>query len=198
MRCGYLTLLLLAVTIGACTKSRKPADYARWITDPANGLYQEKQLGDLAFTVQLKPAPYIALLESRGAAPDAAQIEKRTQELQPYYHVDVNILTNKGKSSVFEGTTDPAAYGSLVNYFSNEAQQDFRLVAGTDTLNCALYHFERTYELVPQNTINLVFQRPDHFTGDLQLIYTDRRLHTGDIRFTFPERTLTQLPKLVF
>jgi len=50
-------------------------------------------------------------------------------------------------------------YGARVAYFTEQIGSDLELVQGADTLSCILNHMERTYNIRPELTLNLVFEK---------------------------------------
>jgi hypothetical protein len=69
-----------------------------------------------------------------------------------------------------------------IKYFSNDMRNDIALIVSNDTLNCTLFHFERTYGVVPYLSFQLGFayskswkNKPHH------LVFKDTYFENGEI-----------------
>lgn len=205
MRKTIYILLLLVITSACNTvpESLPVTEYIKWVENPKNQLKKEKTIGDYAYKVFYKPAEYIALREAvnKGDQNNTQAINKRIQDITGFYQFNFDIVSADGKTSALkQNTTNEQEFGARINYFVSHAQQDFKLVQGTDTLACISYHFERTYDITPNNTILLGFEIPKNENEDkredIQLIFKNRLFNSGDIKFQFSEKTLNNIPRL--
>lgn len=199
---GYILLLLLFAST-ACNKTPDKLgmkEYIKWVEHPDNKLKRSKTIGEYAYKVFYKPSEYIALREAVNAEkldnPEA--ILKRTEEIDGVYQFNFDITSADEKHSVLKhNVNNDAEYGARINYFVSHAQEDFKLVSDTDTIPCTVYHFERTYGITPQNTILLGFEKTKKSSEhDIQLIFKNRLFNSGDIKFTFTQNTLKNIPQL--
>lgn len=178
-------------------------EYVRWVENIDNGLKKEKKIDQFAYRVFYKPAEYIALKENRdlieNLSPEA--IINRAKDLENYYQFNFDIVSVDGRTSVLQHNLSGGQqeYGARINYLVSQAQQDFKLVYGQDTLPCTNYHFEQTFGLSALNTIVLGFEKPKETQNqeeDIQLVFSNRLFNTGDIKFLFSKNKLAQIPRL--
>ncbi len=203
----YILLLLILTFASACNTTPKKlsaGEYVQWIENPKNQLKKAKEIGEYAYTVFYKPAEYISLREAvnKGEQENIQAISKRAEEIKNFYQFNFDITSADGTTSVLrQNIASEAEFGARINYFVSHAQQDFKLVQGADTIPCISYHFERTYNITPKNTILLGFEKPkkeakDNSQESIQLIFTNRLFNSGDIKFQFSEKTLNTIPRL--
>ena len=197
----YLWGIFLLINLAACHPSRlKPKSYVKWIEDSRHGLKMKKKIGDFIFEIQYKPVGYIALKEASAENNITGNnIEKKEKELSGMYYFtfQINSADEKTPMLKYKLKQHDEFYGR-VNYFVSYAQEDFILLSGKDTLNCVLYHFEENYNLTSFNRIVLAFDKNDGNTekNDLVLIFKDRVLNIGEVRFLFHKSKLNNIPEL--
>lgn len=120
---------------------------------------------------------------------------KDLKELQ-YYTLKLGILGGEFNVSNYE-VSDNATQQERLNYLSFAMQKDIKLVEGKDTLNCALYHFERSYDITPYRTFVLAFQQKEINKGkDKTLILDLAYFKTGPIKLNFKGADLVRIPNL--
>lgn len=64
-------------------------------------------------------------------------------------------------------------FGDRINYLSSAITRDLSLIRGSDTVQCAISHWERTYDLRKDITLNLMFEREKGATSN-KFIWNDR------------------------
>jgi len=197
-------LILLTLTLFSCTPDElEPMEYVRWVENENNGLKVSRQIGEFIFTVQYKPLEYKILqkLKDPGITYDRLEEEKKEIEDMQYFTFTVKVKDSNISPLKYNLENDNDYYGRL-EYFSFHIQNDFRLIDGKDTLNCLLHHFERTYELTPENTFVLAFRAPQNkspdeiFFEDKTFIYEDKILNTGKVNLIIKAENLNQIPNI--
>lgn len=189
------------MVFGCGQKKLPPSDYIKWVEAEANGLLMEKNISNYSFRLQLKPSEYIVAREF-GAENIHKVDEFKTRNAQLdsfcYFNLDISSADKK-KSVLSEDLIEQSEYYSRLNYYTSFAQNDIKLYINTDTLSCTLYHFERTYDISPFNTIVLGFKLPCKFkdlNSDIQLIYDDKVLSVGEVKFLISKNKLQNIPQL--
>ncbi len=88
-------------------------------------------------------------------------------------------ITNIGgvKNPILEELHSIDDFGSRVNYISNNLASDLSLIVGSDTLECSLAHWERTYNIRKDITVSLAFKKENN-KRPKKLIWNDQ-LFTG-------------------
>jgi hypothetical protein len=200
----YIRVLsaVFIIFIGCKQKQITPYEYVRWVENTENGLRIEKEMNGFKFRLQHKPSSYIALREvGFENADQIMQYYKRKEELDSFYYFNLDIASIDDKGSVLSHNLNTQEeYYARINYFTSFAQSDLKLVCGKDTLPCTLYHFERTYDLSPYNTIVIGFKMLSGkkiYHDDLLLIFDDKILSVGQMRFLIKSNILKNIPKIV-
>lgn len=175
-----------------------PAAYVRWMKDEDNGFRNEKTIGDLTFSAQYKTPEYITCMELHGMPCMDSVLKKNRSGLSDMQYYDLKILLADGSGELLKyKLSSSGQYNERVNYFAFGMQQDISLVDGKDTLPCALYHFERAYDVMPSATIVLGFSKKNgRDTNDKTLLVDDRTFNKGMLKFKFAAAELNNKPKL--
>lgn len=187
--------------MGCKEKILQPYEYIKWVENTDNGLRSEKIIKDYYFRLQYKPADYIVLRELGVEKSYKANLfNQRKAELDSFYYFNLDISSaDKSQSILSNQLNNNEEYYARLNYFTTFAQQDIKLISNDDTIACALYHFERTYDLSPFNTIVLGFKQPkesNFLKYDLQILFDDQILSIGQINFLIDRKKLKKVPKL--
>lgn len=173
-------------------------DYVQWVQDPENGFRKEKKIDDMTFSVQYKPYEYIACMEEKKTEMEDSIVKQKVLELSDMDYFDLKISLNEGNGELLKyKLSSSQQYTDRVNYFAFQMQKDIQLVDGNDTIPCALYHFERTYDVAPSGTFLLGFSAAKKkIKGDRTLVVYDRTFNKGLLKFRFKKQELKNLPKL--
>jgi hypothetical protein len=176
-----------------------PDAYLHWVDDPANGLVQEQKIGDFVFMLQYRPAEYMTvaeLLENEHPVSRALFDSVREEYAGMQYYL-LKIGSAVGDDDFLkQSARSQEEYLGRIQYFSSDVIYDLMLVDGPDTLSCAMHHFERSYSVGSFNTLLLAFQGGKNTASDKVLIFNDKVLGTGPVRFTIPATTFTHIPSI--
>lgn len=190
--------LLAALVLGACkTKELLPSEYVRWMKDPANGLRDEKTIGEYTFTLQYKTPEFVVLQQHK--SDDVAQtlIESEVLNYDGMEYYTFEISTEDGHDLLDDQYHNADEIAARVEYFLSYAQDDFSLVTESDTIPCSLFHFERSYSLSPVTTMVMGFDRPK--TGeDRTIVYNDRLLGSGPVQITINAEDISNVPAIKY
>ncbi|MCH2044427.1 MAG: hypothetical protein MK212_09960 [Saprospiraceae bacterium] len=189
---------VLYSTIGCAKQELLPSDYVVWVTDPVNGLQKEKEISPLRVEALYKPIGYIISNEKRRNEISQEEYKQRAKELEGMHYITLKLgITNAQQDVTNWGVTDQQSQEERLAYLSFEMQKDIKLVEGTDTLPCALFHFERSYDLSTQRTFVLAFEkRRIASEEDKTLILDLAYFKTGPIKLTYKNSELTNSPNL--
>lgn len=191
------TLIYMGFLSSCGPKTATPLELVSYVNNTEKGLVKSKTISDYQVVLQYMPASYTALKEFKSPKSIIDSIFIRRNKELKNSHRFVLALKGSDNSVLHQNTASKEEYQNRLNYYIKDAQSDFKLVDGHDTLACSLYHFERTYNLNNQNKILLSFaKRPNQMINDLQFIYTDRVLGIGKIKFYFTKKDLKNIPKL--
>lgn len=193
---------LVLLTFGSCQKKNvAPAEYMRYMENEKNGLRKAVTVGDWKYTVQYTPGEY-QIVHERGSNNEAGANVPRAMAAKSrtvLFNVRINharYASNAPLRLISRNMDDYARYES---YYLNEAQKDFRLICGSDTLAPSVYQFETSYNLAPHDVMIVGFNADKLQTStqnDLELTYHDHVLRNGIVRFVFSNKHLQAIPQV--
>lgn len=190
---NIVLLLCALVVFSACRKSLSKEDYAAFVTNPENGLRKTENLGDIELSVLYEPADYLLSREFETGGTD--QAESRKIELDQYEHFQFRLKLSRGGNILKYREDSWHNENSRINHFSFDAQRDFQLVDGSDTLPCKIALYSRNYNLTPTIDLSLTFERSSR-ENDLRLVYTDSEFGIGKTKFLFKQEDIENAPEL--
>ena len=212
MRTKHIPGLALAIILWGCNPSVEtdinavtgimrsdavlaPEEFVDWCKDEENGLVKAKQLGEITYSLQYKPAEYVLCTEHGSNSLPADQVKLELSELDGLDYYDFKIQLTDGSGELLKyKTASYQEYDARVNYMSFAMQNDLKLIAGEDTLGCKLFHFERIYDVAPYATLLLAF--PKARGNERTFMYQDKLFGKGIIKFTFTKEELSNVPQL--
>jgi hypothetical protein len=191
--------MVLAVYSCKRTTVVDAANYIRYADNPGNGLVKEYSDAEksLKITAQLKSPEYLAIKESDPGSFRPDSILLLAKEFEGGYHFGFTISSTTPGYDAIKGKLSPQEYLKRITYMSGEIKNDFKLVAGIDTIPCSVCHYERTYNVSPDNIIMLVFAYDKAVDEDLLLIYDDKIFGINRIEFGFKNKDIKNAPKLL-
>ena len=188
------TFLGLSRLLLACTRSLPPEDYMKWCNNPENGLIIRKEYPPFVFSLEYRPQDLVALQNTVGEETDQVEFSGQLEELRQYQYYNFKISSEANVDFLKAGIQSQQEYFERIGYFSSFAQPDF--LDGTDTLTCAMYHFERNYGISPYQTIILGFQNPNPDVENKTLVYLDKVLGVPEVRLQITAESIKQIPNL--
>jgi hypothetical protein len=197
---SYLLIIASVVYISGCSPSElPPAKYIKWVESTHNGLRLNKTVGNYSFVLQYAPHEYLALRQENPDSVKKERIDSHLEELEGFYYLNLRMSGSDGRTSVLSmDIASEEEYYYRLNYFVSQAQQDIVLVEGTDSLPCALYLFERTYDTSPYNTLVMGFKKKtqEKLHDNLTFIFREQILGVGTLKFEIAKKNIYNVPKL--
>jgi len=174
-----------------------PGQYVQWVEAKENGLRKEKVIDDIIYSGQYKPCNYVICEEERTNSLADSTLKKKTGELNgmQYYNLRIEIKDGHGELLKY-GIASADEYKERLNYFAFGMQNDVKLVEGNDTVPCLLFHYERTYDVVPYGTFLLAFPLPKNAATDRTLIFFDHGFNKGIIKLFYRGVDINNQPQL--
>lgn len=165
------------------------ASYIEWYMSLASGNKVIQEQNSCVYEMSYKPELVLAFdALTPGMKIDNAFINR------------ANILTKDSGNIVFHlklsGSLDHATFRtnkSMQEYFGYEAENDFNLIVGKDTLAPVVLHYENTYPQLPYLSVLLSFKRI-HAVNDVQQIVFSGTMQEP-IVWQFHPNTLFYQPK---
>jgi hypothetical protein len=173
-----------------------PVNYMTWVENKENGLKVEKTISDVTYTLQYKPLEYVALLDLKKEQVSKPELEKKMDEYNSMQYFTFQISADTQQELLKKDVKGADDYNNRINYFSFEMQKDLKLIEGTDTLNCELFHFERVYGVAPYARFVLGFAATKT-TTDKTLFYDEKIFGSGKIYLTIQAKNNNQLPVVI-
>jgi hypothetical protein len=179
------------------------SEYIEWVRKTENGLSQERTINDLDFKVSFIPWELHALKELDEKC-SQVMVDKSVNEIKDMFYFTLKISSNKLPVELLRiDNPSTEEYNGRIEYYSFKMQNDIKLVLEKDTIDCSLFHFERTYNASPEATFNLGFLLPDKMKNKKQMIYPDMTMsvdenifNTGIVNVTFKKSDLNKIPSL--
>lgn len=194
-----ILILIIILNLFSCGKeSMLPSDYVEWVNNIDNGLLKEKTISPLNVELLYKPIPYIISNEKRSNKIPKKEYEARVNKLKglQYYTLKLSIVGGETDVTNFE-VSEISQQQDRLSYLSFAMKNDIRLIEEGDTLPCVLYHFERSYDVVPSRTFVLAFdQRPEYKKSNKTLVLDLSYFKTGPIKINFKTSDLERIPNL--
>ncbi len=180
--------------VSCSPSSLTPEAYMSWVKDPGNGLHLSKALKDYRYELQYRPSEMIVLQEQKETIADKASFDERISEMNDLQYYNLQLFGPNGKAVISQN--NPEAYFGNLEYYSSYAQADISMVQQGDTLPCALFHLERYYDLSPYNTLVLGFPKTENEHAERTLVFNDRALNMGPVKFNISSSELENIPNL--
>ena len=171
--------IILIIGLTNCQKELPPFEYVQWVKNPNNGIRKIKQIGNVTIDLQFKPIAFIIANENRSNKLRTSFFDKRKQELEGLQYYNLNIKIKGGDVTKYL-VADKRAYEKRINYLSFGMKEDIVLIDGIDTLNCKLYHFERSFDLEEGRTFVLAFDQKE--SEEKTFIINTEILGTGPVK----------------
>lgn len=196
---GLYLLPLLMMSCGS--RSEKPEGYLQWFSNKNHGMEIMREIEPFQFVAHYTNAEAMALAEMKQTSDgvfDRSNFDSLMKDFEGMEYFRVAIKNSqKGGDLISHLSAEGTNVEDLVNYFSFKAQGDINLVSGSDTIACALYHYERGHSLNTFDTMLIGFSKSEN-KGDRTLILAPKYLKTGPIKFVFEANSLNNIPELDF
>lgn len=198
---NILFLITITMFLGSCKNTTvvDAANYVKYIDNADNGLMQEYANEEKALNLkaQYKTPEYLAIKEIGVEAFHPDSIMTLAKEFEGGYHFNFTISSSVSGYDVIKEKLSPSDYLKRVTYLTGEIRKDFKLLVGIDTIPCTICHYERNYNISPDNVFILVFPHEQKTEEDLTLLYDDKLFNQGIIEFKFKNKNIKNTPKLL-
>lgn len=192
---SIITLLVIIVAFCSCKqKELDPIDYVKYVEDESNGLHLSKQIGDILYSIQYKPAEYMMLKE--GGLDQKKSVSSDYNNLLCF---NMRIQHKNKKTDVLSvGISDDKEYMARLDYMTFQMKDDIYLIDRYDTLNCSFFHSVRNYSLAPYADFVLVFENKTSKkeSNEMVLVFDDKIFGNGIIKFQINNNDIIKIPIL--
>jgi hypothetical protein len=194
-------LVIAAALHAGCSKSSRldRTAYAKEVSGEGSGLVQTKTFGDYEVQLFYQPMEYLFLKENGGVTLESKKFEAWKKEQGDYDHFVLRIKNKKVNELSNAGAASMEAYAQKLDYLMNAFQDDIQMIAGGDTLPCALMHYERNFGLSPNNNFSLLFEGASNRADKERTVIVDLSiLEIGILKFNYDSETIKNQPQLIF
>lgn len=188
-------LILLCVS---CWPSElPPKKYVQWLKSNADILSVKKESGSLSFELDYKP---IDLMVLRETGLSIKSVEDYYSKKSEYDGLEYFTLKIKGYNEI-EQEENPApdqnsGISPSTNYLSFYMQNDLKMIQNTDTIPCALYHYESGFGVTTDLIFSLGFENKGNKSYEREIIYSGKLTGNEPIKLTISEKNINRIPKL--
>lgn len=180
----------------ASGKILAPPQYRNWVLE---NCLKEKRFNDVYFKLLYKPHDFIICSEDESSTISSSQRKKINDELgqMEYFELRIGLTSSNGDLLKYRSVNDQE-YENRVKYFAFKFENAISLITyAGDTIQPALFHFERAYDVTPYCTFSLGFPSDKiNYNEPFALSIKDSVFKAGTIRFVIPAKQFLQLPKL--
>lgn len=167
-----------------------PEQLIKYIFSEESGMRKEIVVNDQKMIIQYLPGKYweaneLANNRNKNIASDSFAVfriyfsnQKETQSLSRY--------TSSSK----------AEYLDRLQYLDGDARYDFLFKQGNDTLLPALFHYERTYDIVPFDCVNLTFPYSTNSNDEFIVEYHDNMFSFGIVKYQISSKKLSKIKNI--
>ena len=184
----------LIVWIGCSSKELSPTKYIQWLQNNKKQIQWTTQQKDFDFRLSHRPLDWMVLREG-GKELDASKystIQKEYEGLE-YYHLEIQ---GESKGLLEANTGGITTYEDRLMYCSFDMQKDLKMVSEGDSLNCQLFHFERTFKATPAASFVLAFEKPKNELAERNIVFRAQALGFKTINWTIANGSFQQIPNL--
>ena len=197
-----LSLLIISVFLSFVwvNKGRKKLTQEEYINQIENSeiLNLEKKIDDIKYQCFLMPPNYNAIKQLKSDL-DTNIINNAIKNSEGFVFFKFTIKSTNSDNTIMDPSKiDSKEYNKRIQYFNAFAQNNFKLLADQDTLNCVQYLFENPYNLTSDVKILGAFKLKQKYEStDLQIIYNDQLFNQGLIKFYYQKKQLQKTPQLI-
>ena len=175
-----------------------PTEYVVWVNDKTHNLKRSKKISEFNFTLFSKPSDYLISVDQKTETITETKYIELKKEFGNLLYFDFKIEADDIPTELLKyKVSGEGEYQRRVTYFAYEMQKDFFLVDHLDTIPCVMFHYERTYDIVPYVKVLLGFDPlKNNKDNTFEFIYQDRVFNNGLIKFTIRKSDLENIPKL--
>lgn len=172
-----------------------PEKLIAFVDNKENGFIRIKTIKEITYSSVLKPTDY--LLAQQIIKEGNTALKKEDFEDLQYFDLRINV-DGFNQEFIKYNLDSNGEYQERVNYCAFGMQEDIKLIDGKDTLNCVLYHYERSFDVVPYGHFTLGFEAKKSKTISTKtLLFNDRLFNNGLIQFTYLPELLVKEPMLL-
>lgn len=151
-------ICIFSLGILSCSRELDKREYVQWIQSYENELHQRVSFCDYVLDVQYQPIDYMLLQQTQGNI-QRGEIDSLRKDISDLQYYLLTIEVKHGKEDLIKfGAAHDSEVQERLYYYSYQFQNDIHLEEGGHELPCALFHFERSFDLRTSRTFVLGFE----------------------------------------
>ncbi|MEO5645219.1 MAG: hypothetical protein ABIS12_17995 [Bacteroidia bacterium] len=172
-------------------------DFKTWYDSEENPSRRSQTIGENTYRLVHIPKSLLALREA-GVNSNDSVIKATEEHYSELEYFQLEIGGNQNGELLKQNLTDVAEYNRRVTYCAFDMQQDIHLVTdGQDSIPCALFHFERAYDVAPVGNFMIAFDKKRIATAKkITLVFTDNLFKNGIVKFSYLKEELLASPQM--
>lgn len=190
----YCFIVFAAIVVISCNQM-KPQELVSMVNGAKEPLTLTKKYLDkgLQLSTVFKPAEYSALMQLSGDSDYDKEYSIALKEQEGSLRFDFRIQALDDGYDILKDTLPPELYLERIEYLTGAFSREFSLVVNGDTISPSLFHFERTFNMIPYNNFLLGFDlNREDVNSDVVLIYSGDLFQVGVQEFKFTESVISQ------
>lgn len=169
--------------------------------NPSTPLLRYARLNEYSYVVKFLPNEVVAFIELQKQAnlSDSFSIysDMRYYSDLLYFQFRIYIEGEYNDDVLKYQLSNLYEYQQRIAYILSNIEKDFYLIQNKDTIYPALFHWERSYNIVPFITFSLAFEKRKVIRGkDFIFIFEDNLFKQGKIQYYYPYEFLSKFPAI--
>lgn len=197
-----LSCIICSISLTNCaSKSLDKNEYLKYIEDEKNGATVAKVLDDINYSLTYCPEDYIIAKEFKVDKINQKNFNQKKKDLagHDYFKMRINYK-NSNKEVILYNTTNEQDVKERYEYLSYGFEENIFVLRNNkqDTIPPALYHFERTYGIVPYLDLFFTFKKDSLNSKDekIHVLVNDNLFSNTVLTFEFEKKQLAHLKQL--
>lgn len=197
MRPLILTMMLAFLVFSCFYRTRyvSKEELVQYILNPENGLIKTEQRN--GFDIQVLYRPNDLIVEQLAVITTQVEWDSLSHALAPYRYFIVKI-SKDNKELETHAAASPELHRKLIEHLNSGIAQDFKAIAGKDTLDVDQVVYTPFFGTANQTSFMLVFKTNESKLSTTNLIYNDSFFGLGLVDYEFKKSELKRIPRLTF
>lgn len=190
-------LLSLPSEINYAETTLSPAEYIGWFKGNENHLRKVQLVNGIQYTLEYRSPELLALLQQQNENITKTELDSVMKDFSDLMQFRLLIeVPGSGQEFLKHNLSVDSDYEGRVKYYAFDMQKDvFLTTQNGDSIPCAMYHFERTYNVSPASVFLLGFAGVNK-DEKIEISLFDRAIGKDKIRFVFDPKELKNIPQL--
>lgn len=174
-----------------------PGEYIEWFKGSENHLRKTQMVNGIQYTLEYRSPEFLALMQEQNENITKAELDSAMQDFSDLmqFRLQVEVPGSQQEFLKYNLSAEDD-YESRVKYYAFDMQKDiFLKTENGDSISCAMYHFERTYNASPSSVFLLGFANTTT-NEKMEITIYDREIGKEKIRFVFDPVELKNIPQL--